>query len=289
MADEPLAGSNAYLAGKPCPKCAYVRRPQDRNPDWQCARCSIAYLKYHAPAPNLASRLAAGGRDLAVEAKSDGSVHVLVAANAAALAIAWATKMSLTDLMLVYWIQSVIIGLTHALRVASLHDYSNDEPDWDALPWYAQLLKPRESSATVTLFTPEGKMGTAAFFLFHYGFFHFVYLQFIQGDLQDQGGAPNTTGLALCALVFAANHLYSLVRNIRNDRRGCPNLGVLMVLPYFRILPMHLTIMLGSNFFSAGAIILFAALKTLADVAMHTMEHHVLRQGRMLPPGSADG
>ena len=129
-------------------------------------------------------------------------------------------------------------------------------------------------------------MGTAAFFLFHYGFFHYVYLQFIQGEPKDQGGAPNATGLALCALVFAVNHLYSLARNIRNDRRGCANLGVLMMLPYFRILPMHLTIIVGGLFFSAGAIILFAALKILADVAMHTFEHHVLAKGSMLPPSA---
>ncbi|HJU71741.1 MAG TPA: DUF922 domain-containing protein [Paucimonas sp.] len=30
----------------PCPKCAYVRKSTDTNPDWQCPSCSIAYNKF---------------------------------------------------------------------------------------------------------------------------------------------------------------------------------------------------------------------------------------------------
>jgi glutaredoxin len=30
-----------------CPKCAYVRKPTDEAPDWQCPSCQIAYVKAH--------------------------------------------------------------------------------------------------------------------------------------------------------------------------------------------------------------------------------------------------
>jgi hypothetical protein len=33
-----------------CPKCGYVRSPQDRAPDWQCAACGIAIAKFQAQA-----------------------------------------------------------------------------------------------------------------------------------------------------------------------------------------------------------------------------------------------
>ena len=29
-----------------CPKCSYVRRTVDTNPQWQCPSCGIAYNKY---------------------------------------------------------------------------------------------------------------------------------------------------------------------------------------------------------------------------------------------------
>jgi hypothetical protein len=32
-----------------CPKCGYIRRPQDNAPDWQCPACGIAVAKFQAP------------------------------------------------------------------------------------------------------------------------------------------------------------------------------------------------------------------------------------------------
>jgi|CXWL01.1.fsa_nt_gi hypothetical protein len=63
---------------------------------------------------------------------------------------------------------------------------------------------------------------------------------------------------------------------------------MLMFLPYARILPMHLTILAGGAMTAAGtaAFLLFGGLKLFADALMHTVEHHVLGKGRMLPPGN---
>jgi hypothetical protein len=53
-----------------------------------------------------------------------------------------------------------------------------------------------------------------------------------------------------------------------------------MFLPYARILPMHLTILLGDQpgAGDANAVLAFGALKTVADVLMHQVEHRVLRR-----------
>ena len=59
-------------AGKPCPKCAYVRAASETAPDWQCPNCGIAYLKFVESQPkpeghfggHTSSGPAAAGLDL---------------------------------------------------------------------------------------------------------------------------------------------------------------------------------------------------------------------------------
>jgi hypothetical protein len=169
--------------------------------------------------------------------------------------------------MLVYWTQSVIIGLSFFIRMLSLKGFSTEG------------LKTRSGPMKATT---GSKVATALFFLFHFNFFHLVYLMFlVVGTPAIQGVSLPMTGLALCGLAFAVNHGYSLLHNIRLDREGKPNIGTMMMLPYGRIVPMHVVILAGDMVASGTPIMLFfIALKTGADVLMHVIEHHVLRQGR---------
>lgn len=124
--------------------------------------------------------------------------------------------------------------------------------------------------------TAGAKRHVVLFFAVHYGIFHLVYLGFVAFDAGDELGAPG--GYLLCTLVFIANHGYSLVHNIRRDAQGRPSIGALMFLPYARILPMHLTILFGGVLFSGTlAFVLFGALKTAADLIMHSLEHHLFQ------------
>lgn len=75
------------------------------------------------------------------------------------------------------------------------------------------------------------------------------------------------------ALLFLGNHLFSYFYNRPRDT-GRQNIGALMFYPYARIVPMHLTIILG--FFLSGDLLLFLLLKILADAIMHVVEHRVL-------------
>jgi hypothetical protein len=276
MAGGELSGASPYLQGRPCPKCGYVRTTADANPAWQCPKCLIAYLKYRAPGgEQLHTRLVAGGREMAGDAKSDHSLLALIVANLMALGIARVTGMSLHDLMLVYWIQSVIIGLCAFVRIASLRNFSTEGFRIDD--------EPIEETAM-------NKWRVAIFFLLHYGFFHFGYLIFIAFDNRDPMPPRSWGPYVLCALIFAVNHGYSLLRNIRLDARGETNIRTLMMLPYFRILPMHLTILAGGTMAGAPGILfwVFGALKILADCIMHTVEHHVLGRGSLLPPAEPE-
>lgn len=260
-----------YLSGKPCPKCGRVRTATDTNPAWQCPSCQIVYLKYRPGATQLGARLAAGGREMAAEARADRSIYALVVANLLALLIAYLLHMSLRELVLVYWIQSVIIGVMQVIRILSLQRFSTEN---------FELNKRRVEE------TPKGKSQVAFFFLVHYGIFHAGYLA-VLGDWPKHGAGGSTASYIMCTLVFAVNHGYSMLQNVRRDATGRPNIGTLMFLPYVRIVPMQIIIICGGAFFSStAAFALFGALKIAADAAMHTVEHHVLAKGSVLPPAS---
>ena len=260
--------------GKPCPKCGYVRAPLDLNPAWQCPRCGVAYNKALALAcaAPVRAQLAAHAGAMAARASGDNSLAGLLAVNALAIALALALHMSLRDLMLVYWIQSVIIGLSNVVRILRLHEFStegfriNDQP-----------VEP----------TAGTKYRTAGFFALHYGFFHAVYLAFILAEAK--AGPLAAPGVyAVLAIAFAVNHLFSLRHNLASDAAGRPNIGTLMFMPYIRIFPMHLTIIFGLGFFGgAGTVplLIFGLLKTAADALMHLAEHHLLAAGK--PIGGA--
>ncbi len=195
----------------------------------------------------------------------DASVWSLVLVNGIALVVAVAGGWSLMDLMAVYWVQSVIIGISYFARMLQLERFSTENfqiNDRDVDP------------------TPETKRQTAFFFLFHFGFFHVGYLVFILSEVE--GRSPWGLGLLVCSLAFAINHFFSYRYHLEVDRRGTPNIGTLMFTPYLRVVPMHLTIVFGALALGATGIFVFGCLKMLADVGMHVVEHRMLagRKGR---------
>lgn len=223
------------------------------------------------PQPNRA-RARAHLRQMGAEARGDDSLVGLLLANFFALAVAWYTGMSLRELMLTYWIQSVVIGVSSFLRIRHLKRFD---------PSGFQLNnRPAQE-------TPRDKHLTAGFFLLHYGFFHAVYFVFLVADAKPGEIGP-LPGYLACALAFVINHAYSLRRNLARDSRGRPKLGTLMFLPYARIIPMHAILVLGHFLASGGfllfGILLFGLLKTAADLAMHVVEHHVLSRSGTAEP-----
>ena len=189
----------------------------------------------------------------------DASLWSLAGANVLSLVIAVAQGWTLIDLMFVYWLQSVTIGASYCARILALDAFSTEG------------FKINDHAVAPTVAT---KRQTAGFFAVHYGMFHLVYLLFIGGE-----ASPGTFGdlhLWGCGLAFALNHIYSYRYNREADRQGTPNIGTLMFTPYLRILPMHLTIVFGLMASGGVGIVLFATVKTAADVAMHAVEHRVL-------------
>ena len=196
---------------------------------------------------------------------SSGLVGV-VATNVVALGIAGWQHWPLVTLLWPYWMQSVIIGWYSRKRILALRDFS------------------LANTSGFDRGSPEAtKRGTARFFVLHYGLFHLVYALFlweatrgkVRGVTPYHVDALDLVFMAALALSFVITHRAAYRRIMAADQQSKPNIGGVMFLPYLRVVPMHLTIVLGLAAGHGGGVLLFGTLKTVADVLMHWIEHRI--------------
>jgi hypothetical protein len=193
----------------------------------------------------------------------DPSTWSLLASNLFVIVLAVFQGWSVMTVMLIYWIQSMIIGFFTFVRMLTLKEFTTEGMKRDNKP-----LKP----------TTANKIFLALFFAFHYGFFHFGYLAFIVAFSTIGLGTLISGGeLLIIAVIFFVNHMFSFLYNRERDLKRKPHLGRIMFFPYLRIVPMHFTIMVGFLAGATGALVIFLLLKTVADVAMHVVEHERIK------------
>ncbi|MCF7866844.1 DUF6498-containing protein [Candidatus Woesearchaeota archaeon] len=198
----------------------------------------------------------------------DISLWTLLMANIISTYFIISDSLSLMTVLFIYWGQSVIIGLFNFIRMLNLKEYSTNNVKINNLP-----IKP---SAGIKIFL-------ALFFAFHYGLFHIGYLFFlifglVFNNLMSLGVDSKIDFLFvfLAILIFFGHHLFSYIYNrFKEHERAAKkvNIGRLMFFPYLRIVPMHAIIMFGILFSESISLIVFLILKTLADIAMHFIEH----------------
>ncbi|MEL1266005.1 DUF6498-containing protein [Pseudoxanthomonas putridarboris] len=184
----------------------------------------------------------------------------LLASNALTLLLALAFDWETGWLIWPYWIQSVVIGFYARHRMLALHDFTTEG-------FTSNGRRVSEDEA--------GKRSTANFFALHYGFFHAGYLAFLCA--QHPVGSPRDIALlALCGLSFVYSQRQTYAAQHAADVRGKPSLGALMLLPYLRILPMHLIILVGGTTGTGAAVmVVFTALKTASDLAMDSLDRRL--------------
>ncbi len=182
------------------------------------------------------------------------SALTLLVVNLGVIGLAWGGDWSLPTILTSYLAQSVIIGLFQAKKMADLKVFSTA-----GLKMNGHAVDP----------TPATRRAVVLFFLLHYGFFHAVYAGFVFAS-----GRPDWFAVLGSTALFFANHTFSYFAGRAALAQRSANLGTMMFTPYIRILPMHIFIICGALF--AGGrhgIVLFMVLKTLADEAMHLVEH----------------
>jgi len=187
----------------------------------------------------------------------------IVASNLLAIGLAWWQHWPLVTLLWPYWVQSVIIGWYSRKRILALGPFS-----------LANTSGFDKGSDEAT------KRSTASFFVLHYGAFHLVYALFLWNLTTHgmRGMAPyhvtplDVIFMAVITVSFVLTHRATYQRIMAADQQGKPNIGGVMFLPYLRVVPMHLTIILGVAAGYTGGVMLFAGVKTMADVLMHWIE-----------------
>jgi hypothetical protein len=188
----------------------------------------------------------------------DRSLVFLLLANLAIVLSAVLRQWNVTDLLWIYWGQSVVIGYYNVHRIVDLDRLST--------AGFMSKLGPAESSC-------ETQRCTAVCFAMHYGLFHLLYAVFLLTTFRIHPGFP-LVGILLCIFAFWLTHRYSYHYNRERD---CvvPTIGSLMFFPYARIIPMNLVILLGGQFLGDNmrALILLLLVKTGVDLAMHVIEH----------------
>jgi hypothetical protein len=191
-----------------------------------------------------------------------GPVLAIVGANVVTLVMAVALDWRLPSLLWPYWLQSVVIGVFSGARILALRNFST--------AYFMINGRPVEP-------TSRTRTHTAAFFALHYGMFHFGYAVFLLVLATPR--LMDLPWYTVALVGFVLGHQRSYREHVERDLAGRPNIGVLVFLPYARVVPMHLVVVGGALWAESASMLVVAAfvvMKTGADLAMHAAEHKLL-------------
>lgn len=185
---------------------------------------------------------------------SDLSLWALLASNL--IVIAWALKegWSVEIIMWIYLSQSIFIGIFWFFKILTLKEFTT---------------KGFYSGGQKVKTTKKARNEVAVFFLVHYGLFHIVYLLTL---VKETKSVPIFQILVLAGIFFLYQ-CFSFFYSKKWEAKEKPNIGTMMLFPYARIIPMHLTMCIAlSEWGQQQTLALFLSLKLLADIIMHMVE-----------------
>lgn len=156
-------------------------------------------------------------------------------------------------LLFIYWFQSVMIGFSTFLQLLTLP--------------VEKALEVTIDNGGGTLPAKQGRGCGALFFLVHYGGFHLAYLVFL---VIKSGGKLDFAFLKISFAIILIAETMDFIKKYQAAKLGKLNTGFVFLLPYLRIIPMHLMI-IGASFSGFSDVTIFLALKMIADVGMHLL------------------
>lgn len=184
------------------------------------------------------------------------SSFALIVSNILVCLIGKSNGWSIEIYVLVFFAQSIFIGIFQFAKTLSLKDFST------------KGFKIYEYSVPIS---KNSQLQNSVFFLFHFGFylmFYFFILLFLFKL------TPKFDSAILLAMgIFFCNHAFSFIVNFERDRERRLNLGLLITIPYIRVIPINFIMLLA--FFLYDKAILIIGLKILIDLLLHIFEHKV--------------
>ena len=192
------------------------------------------------------------------------------------------------EVLVVYWIESGIVGLFSVPRIL-LAAGSSDESTFSMTINGRPVDVSGPENPVDGLHVYPANVPIAGFFCMHYGIFWVVHGTFVLsfpvfaggvggvGGVSGLVGTLGTIGLAVAGLVLS--HGVSLVTNyVGREEYRHTSAGERMSAPYGRVVALHLTIIFGA--FLVGslgsplpALVLLIVLKIGIDLAAHRREH----------------
>jgi hypothetical protein len=203
----------------------------------------------------------------------DRGAWYLVAVNLFASGTALYTGMSIADLLLVYWAQSVLMGLGTVIRILRLRRYSTH----GISGW--QRGSPEEDLA-------EKRKFAWTFALFH-GIFSLACLVAIVGFISPITVGKAPLAFTACATIFALQYGWELVQSMRADAAGEPEIGYLAVPAGATLATLLIVCMITGPAMKGGAgpagllgLALLTFYKTCTDVSIHCLERDRQKQSQ---------
>lgn len=188
------------------------------------------------------------------------SVAFLIVINLIPLVGVFALGWDVGFLMLIYWMETVVIGLFNIPKLLTSRGRNKDRPWW--LVWL-------------------GNSFITAFFCFHYGMFNFGHVTFLKSLFDLPAVGPD---VLIVAGGLSLSHAFSLIVNWFGKREyEDVTVNEQMFKPYGRVIIMHVAILLGGFFLNGGnrgalgPLILLIAMKTGFDVMAHAVSHGWLK------------
>ncbi len=170
------------------------------------------------------------------------------------------------DVVWLYWGQSVLIGIFNFFDLLTVKNVE---------------VGSLQINNTPVSNSPGSKGCSAFFFLFHYQFFHLGYFVFLAASYHKN---LDFRFILIGLVAVAFNLLVDFIRHKIMEKTYSTNIGKMFFMPYLRIIPMHLMILVPA-FLGWQASTIFLVLKTIADLVMY-MIASPNRKTQSISPGS---
>jgi len=209
---------------------------------------------------------------------------VLILANLIPLAGVVLFEWDVLAILLLYWAESVIIGVLNVFRMI----FCQSDDVIQAVLQLANRPIPEELSQSLPRISANAfKFILIPFFIVHYGGFSYGHLSIVVGLFGD-GGIGLRAGSALAGLwqgsfwisvaAIFASHLFSFFTNyIGAGEYKRTSLFLLMQRPYGRIIVMHVSIIFGAGLVMwlgspLPMLLVLIVAKTFLDIRLHEKE-----------------